>query len=198
MEFKTKTWKFWNNLMSLSINKTNDCIDEWERIPKYIYEEENPHEEEDEKSCICTQKHLIKVFFFKNKFNNNSIRIGSRCIKQFLHQEFEIIKTTREKFLKEKKQLKKIINNRCDRCLSYCERTCENCTFINDYAFNKLNKGYIKWLREKEKKEVIISTSILGRQIRLLNLLKINRLEIKSLEIKYIDLINNLENNYNF
>jgi hypothetical protein len=196
MEFKTKTWKFWNNLTALSINKSHDCVDEWERIPKYTYEQENPDEEE--KICICTQKHLVKMFFFKNKFNNNLIRIGSRCIKQFLQEEFEIIKSIKEKFLKEKKDLKKLIDNRCDRCLSYCDKECNNCKFINDYAFDKLNKGYIKWLREKEKKEVIISSCILGRQIRLLNLLKINKLEIKALEIKYIDLINNLENNYNF
>jgi len=196
MELKTKTWKFWNNLMELSINKTNECVNEWERILKYEYDQ---HAEDinNEIECICTQKHLVKIFYFKNRFNDNLIRIGSRCIKQFLHDEYQILKNEREKIIKDKKELKKLINNRCERCLSYCKKDCDKCKFINDYAIDKLEVGYIKWLRKIEKIQDIKPDSILDRQIKFLNLRKINKLEIKDLEKKYIDRDFNLENNYN-
>jgi hypothetical protein len=66
MELKTKTWKFWNNLMDLSINKNHDCVNEWERIRKYDFDKESEEINEDnEVECICTQKHIIKVFYFE-------------------------------------------------------------------------------------------------------------------------------------
>jgi len=197
MDLKTKTWKFWNNLMNLSINKTVECIDEWERIMKFEYDQD-AEDINNEIECICTQKHLVKIFYFKNKFNNNLIRIGSRCIKQFLHDEYQILKNEREKLMKDKKELKKLMNNRCERCLSYCKKECDKCLFINDYAFNKLDNGYIKWLRQFEKIKEIKHNSILERQINFLNLRKMNKLELKDLDKKYLDLTNNLENNYNF
>ena len=197
MDLKTKTWKFWNNLMNLSINKSVECIDEWERIMKFEYDQD-AEDINNEIECICTQKHLVKIFYFKNKFNNNLIRIGSRCIKQFLHDEYQILKNEREKLMKDKKELKKLMNNRCERCLSYCKKECDKCLFINDYAFNKLDNGYIKWLRQFEKIKEIKHNSILERQINFLNLRKMNKLELKDLDKKYLDLTNNLENNYNF
>lgn len=198
MDLKTKTWKFWNNLMNLSINKTVECIDEWERIMKFEFDQENEQVDE-EVECICTQKHLVKIFYFKNKYNDNLIRIGSRCIKQFLHQHYEEIKNEKTDLINQKRELKKLINNRCERCLSCCKNKCESCLFINDYAYNKLeDNGYIKWLRKIERIQTIEPNTILDRQIRFLNLRKINKLEIKDLDKKYLDLINNLENNYNF
>lgn len=196
MDLKTKTWKFWHNLMELSINKNQDCINEWERILKHEYDQE-AEDINNEIECICTQKHLVKIFYFKNRFNDNLIRIGSRCIKQFLYNEYEIIKDEREQLMKDKKELKKLINNRCERCLSYCKKDCDKCSFINDYAYSKLDNGYIKWLRQFEKTKEVKKDSILDRQIKFLNLRKFNKLELKDLDKKYIDLINNLENNYN-
>jgi hypothetical protein len=196
MDHKTKTWKFWNNLIELSINKNQECVNEWQRIRKFDFDQNN-EEIDNEVECICTQKHLVKIFYFKNKYNDNLIRIGSRCIKQFLQSEFNAMVEERERLMKERKELKKLMNSRCERCLSFCMKECDKCLFINDYAYSKLDNGYIKWLRKLEKIQEIKPDSILDRQIRFLNLRKINKLELKDLDKKYIDCEFNLENNYN-
>jgi hypothetical protein len=216
MDYKTKTWKFWNNMMNLSINKTHDCLNEWERIFKHEFDDLNEEVNDNEEiECICSQKHIVKIFYFKNRLNDNVIRIGSKCIKQFLHQHYDQIKEERQKLMEDKKEINKLINKRCERCLSninlnnkiYTSKDrhtkesyehCGRCTFINNYALNKLEKGYIKWLRQLEKTKTIIEDTILDRQIKFLNILKLNRQEIKDLEKKHLDLVNNLENNYTF
>jgi hypothetical protein len=197
-EIKTKTWKFWNNLTLLSVNYSRDCINEWEKITKFEYEKDSEENIENCKTCICTQKHLIKVFYFKNKYNNNKIKIGSKCIKQFMNIEFEKIKNDRDKLMLDKKELKKQINNRCERCLSLGKtKNCKHCSFINEYAFNLLlDIEYIKKIRIKDKEYKIKPHSLWYRQIIFLNLRRDNIKEIKVLKKQYLDLETILENDY--
>ena len=215
MEHKTKTWKFWENLMKLSINKTQECVDEWENIDvEEFCKYDDTEDDEKCDECICSQKHLIHIHYFKNKYNDNVVRIGSKCIKQFLKNQYEILENERDQLMIEKKEIRKIINQRCERCKSHLNskndiikkkdnnqtekyKCCDKCLFINNYAYSRLNDGYIKWLRIKEKEDFIIPNDIRDRQIRFLNLRESNEKEILKLEKKYLDIEKIIINNYN-
>jgi Pyruvate/2-oxoacid:ferredoxin oxidoreductase delta subunit len=217
VEHKTKTWKFWENLKKLSINKTQDCVDEWEAIDFEDYNEYNDIIEDEEQlnMCICSQKHLIHIFFFKNKYNDNVIRIGSKCIKQFLKNQYEILLNEREEYMIERKEINRLINKRCERCKSHvsCKKDilqrfdkydenkikyiyCKSCSFLYNYDYSKsLKKGYDEWLIKN--KDNIIINSMNDRIMKFYKLKKENENEISILEQKYLDIDFILQNNYN-
>lgn len=131
MESK-RTFKFWSELKNNSNNKTSnndDLLNEWElndeeynhcgcRTGKIIKNDlENESDEEKKKdlfianfdciNCICGEECIYKIYYVKNKFNNNKLIVGSRCVKNFMKKNYEIYKENKN----EKKKQQTILKN---------------------------------------------------------------------------------------
>jgi len=67
---------FFNTLYTNSLNKNNECINEWEffEYKKSIIENNN---------CICG-KNIDNLFIIKNINNDIKLIIGKDCIKKFM------------------------------------------------------------------------------------------------------------------
>ena len=183
MSIKSKSWKFWDKLKSLSVEKSCNCINEWERIHLLTKINEN----NDGFTCICGQVGLEHLHYFQNKINKNEIIVGSVCVKQFMHDHYDQIKKSISYLKKSIRDTKKLINYRCETCLSYCEKiNCRSCKFINDNHIQQLCKeGYIKRLRNKDYSYMKRFEKV---QIKYLDLKKANRKEIKGHQIKLLEL----------
>ena len=111
MEKKNREWKFWNKLISKSIQKNNNCIYEWKKHNIEYYPCGHNHLKEDMlklaieegyenkeycKDCICGEKCIYNRFYMKNIKTNEIITIGSKCIKQFMPEIWEDKKNKQE------------------------------------------------------------------------------------------------------
>lgn len=87
----TKTEKFTTKIVNNSrSNNFNDCREEW-NIKKLFVDSSKSTE------CICGQQHIKYGVIIKNKFNNNTLSIGSNCAKTLMY--FQIDSTEYKKLL---------------------------------------------------------------------------------------------------
>lgn len=58
------------------------------------------YESKKQKSCLCGHFPIIEICVLKNKFNQNTVRVGNCCVKKFLqlpsHKIFNAFKRIRE------------------------------------------------------------------------------------------------------
>ena len=132
--------KFWEILILNSIDKTNQCIFEWDFLGN----------DNNESNCICG-KDIYNVYTVINKLNNIQLNIGSKCIKKFMGENEDLNDQINniEKYKKyvNKYNLYELINKK----------------YPNGIAFNnlyKINQNYINFLKsitlkDKELKKLI-------------------------------------------
>jgi len=193
MDHKTKTWKFWRNLQILSFENSNECINEWDRIRKDEIDDEeditdihiNKNDKDSNKlnTCICGQRHLVKVYFFRNNLTDHIVPIGCKCIQQFYLKEYTKILKERDILKEQMKDLKRQLKTRCATCGSIKNKKCLSCADLTDDDIKKLNNnGYVNYIRKLNDK--LIYSCHVKRQIKILNIIDTNKKEIEGLKEK--------------
>jgi hypothetical protein len=203
----SNAWKFWNNIIKLSSDKTKDCINEWERIDEnsyYLYLDEFNlidkyyNDEKDMHFCICNHHDIQKIFYFKNKITNEYIKVGSSCVNLFMHHEYILIQEQKGILMAKAREIrKKIKGYRCPCCLSLSDKKkdCFSCRFISNRLVDELDILYIKKIRCMKFNDMNHSTRL---QIKLLDIRKQNKKEKTKFIKEYIDLSYQIEKEFYF
>jgi len=97
-------WEIYNQL-SNNCGHRNHKEEEEETGEEETDEEENK-EEYDCINCICGEKCIYRIFYIRNIFNENKLIVGSKCVLNFLKENYKKYKNKKIEIRKEKTRLK--------------------------------------------------------------------------------------------